>query len=97
MGKDNSRITPTDGALAVGTPPGNDGNSFFTSSDFGAYFKPASDPGVEGAGTWDFSMGINGDSMTVPEPSSIALILAQGLTVGGFAALRRSRWTVWTK
>jgi hypothetical protein len=43
---------------AVGTPPGNDLNAFFNSTDFGANFLPTSDPAVGQAA--DFSMGVLG-------------------------------------
>ncbi len=68
----NSFIVTTSGANAVGTPPGNDGNSFFSSTFFGLSFVPTSDPSLEGPGTWDYSMGVVGTAtVAIPEPSSV--------------------------
>ena len=90
----NSFITTTSGLNAVGTPPGNDGNSFLSSAFFGLSFVPVSDPSIEGPGTWDFSMGVIGTSTTVavPEPSSLILGLVGLVTSAGcFCARRRAR------
>lgn len=83
----NSLLSTTSGANAIGTPPGNDGNSFITSSFYGYNYTAVSDPSVEGPGTWDFSMGV----VAVPEPSGLGLAMAQIGTLGGFAVLRRRR------
>jgi hypothetical protein len=48
----------TSGGNAVGSPPGNNANEFFTSVDFGANFVPTTDPSVA-AGS-DFSNGVIG-------------------------------------
>jgi hypothetical protein len=90
----NSFIGTTSGANAVGTPPGNDGNSFFSSTFLGQSFVPTSDPSIEGPGTWDYSMGVVGTAVqtAVPEPSSFVLGLV-GLvsSVGCVWARRRTR------
>ena len=78
----NSYITTTSGANAVGSPPGNDGNSFVSSTFFGENFVPTSDPSVEGQGTWDYSMGVIGTA-AVPEPSSFILGLVGLVTSAG--------------
>ena len=59
----NSYITTTSGTNAVGSPPGNDGNSFASSTFFGLNFVPTSDPSIEGPGTWDYSMGVIGTAV----------------------------------
>jgi hypothetical protein len=89
----NSYITTTSGANAVGSPPGNDGDSFISSIYFGEYFVPTSDPSVEGSGTWDYSMGIIGTAQSpaaVPEPFGATLLPAAGLIL---LAYRRRRGT----
>jgi hypothetical protein len=86
----NSYISTTSGANAVGSPPGNDGNSFFSSAFFGQSFVPLSDASNEGPGTWDYSMGFIGTSRSlsaVPEPSGAALLPTAGLILLGY--LRR--------
>jgi hypothetical protein len=59
----------TGGANCVGTPCGNDDNSFFNSAFFGAYFDHASNYVGFPA---DFSMGVIGN--VVPEPATWALV-----------------------
>jgi len=87
----NSFITTTSGTNAVGSPPGNDGNSFTSSVFFGLNFVPTSDPSIEGPGTWDYSMGVIGTAVAivpvVPEPSSLMLGLV------GFMASAACVWT----
>jgi hypothetical protein len=74
----------TSGTNCVGTPCGNDDNSFFNSTFFGAYFDHASN--------WvgfpaDFSNGVIGN--VVPEPATVALLTCG---VGALLiALRRRR------
>jgi hypothetical protein len=88
---DQAFVESTSGANAVGTPAGNDGNSFIsnnlpagTGSDF---FTPIST--VEGGGTWDFSMGVSGTATGVPEPSSLALVAIGG--IGALTFVRRRK------
>ena len=86
----NSYITTTSGANAVGSPPGNDGDSFESSSYLSSYFVPMSNPSNEGPGTWDYSMGIIGTDQTpaaVPEPFGATLLPIAGLIMLGY--LRR--------
>jgi hypothetical protein len=86
----NSYISTTSGGNAVGLPPGNDGNSFASSSFFGWSFLPTSDDSLEGPGTWDYSMGVIGTA--VPEPSSLLLGLVGLLTTAGYRwSQRRTR------
>jgi hypothetical protein len=87
----NSYISTTSGANAVGSPPGNDGDSFFSSSFFGEDFVPLSDASNEGPGTWDYSMGVIGTAQplvsSVPEPFGATLLPTAGLILLGY--LRR--------
>jgi hypothetical protein len=57
----------TSGAGCVGTPCGNNGNSWFNSTFFGTFYGAASDQ--LGTSPADFSMGV-----IVPEPATIALV-----------------------
>ena len=85
-------ITTTSGANAVGFPPGNDGNSFSSSTSFGDNFTPTTNPTLEGPGTWDYSMGIIGTAALVapvPEPSWAALLPTAGLILLGHRRRRR--------
>jgi hypothetical protein len=72
-GSDYGYLVSTSGANAVGTPPGNDGNAFFSQSadvPGGAMsFAYASSPSD---GPEDFSLGVTG---SVPEPSTWALAI----------------------
>jgi hypothetical protein len=86
----NSFITTTSGANAVGSPPGNDGNSFFSSTFFGDSFVSTSAPSLEGPGTWDYSMGVIGTA-SVPEPSSLILGLLGFVASGSVFRARRRR------
>jgi hypothetical protein len=85
----NSFIVTTSGSGAIGTPPGNDGNSFASSTFLSENFLPTSDPSLEGPGTWDYSMGIIGTAAAVPEPSSVVLGLIGLIGSGAFARARR--------
>ena len=82
-GMGRSFNSDTSGTHCVGTPCGNNGNAFFDSNFFGAYFTSTSNEGQPG----DFSNGVIGT--VVPEPTTVAL-----LTCGAGAlliALRRCR------
>jgi hypothetical protein len=80
----------TSGANAVGTPPGNDDNSFDKSVADGNNYASLST--LEGGGTWDYSMGVAGTFVVTPEPSSMMLMLAASfsLPVLGFCRRKRS-------
>lgn len=67
-----SYISQTGGANAVGTPAGNDGNSFNYNPGAGYYFAP--DTFNE-----DYSMGVAG--VVVPEPSTWALLMTGSVLV----------------
>jgi hypothetical protein len=85
-GSGRSFNSTTSGANCVGTPCGNNGNSWFNSTFFGVFFGPASaEVGVSPA---DFSDGVIGTA--VPEPATVALITCG---VGALLiALRRRRF-----
>jgi hypothetical protein len=80
-GSGNSYVSTTSGANAIGNPPGNDDNSFFNSSTFGANFTPASN--YVGAPA-DFSEGV---LTGAPEPGTLGMMFGAGLLGLGF--LRR--------
>jgi hypothetical protein len=86
-------IGTTSGTAAIGTPPGNDGNSFESSLFFGDSFAPTTN--LEGPGTWDYSMGVVGTSVAVvvPEPSEVAMLFGASLSMAvyGFATYARRR------
>jgi hypothetical protein len=89
---DYSLIGTTSGAHAVGQPPGNDGNSFYTSSYFGLNYVPTSSNLVEGPGTWDYSMGISGTVALIPEPASaVQVLVGLGLMAAYLRAPRRRK------
>jgi hypothetical protein len=83
-------VSTTSGLNAVGTPPGNDGNSFFNSVADGDNYIPTTT--LEGPGTWDYSLGVAGTFVVTPEPSSVTLMLAAsfGLPALGFCRRKRS-------
>jgi hypothetical protein len=82
----------TSGAGAIGTPPGNDGNSFFDSTTFGADFVSASD--FLGLDRADFSEGVTGISVVaIPEPGPITLAGIGILGLLGYGWYRRRRAT----
>jgi len=65
----------TSGANAVGTPPGNDGNSWWDSNLFGVNFT--STMNLYGSGTWDQSLGVIGTAGSpspTPTPTPIATV-----------------------
>jgi hypothetical protein len=82
-------VVTTSGANAVGTPPGNDGNSFFSSDLTGDYFTPTSD--LEGAGTWDYSLGVVGTAtplvVAAPAPSAVTLAIGASLSLAAYGLL----------
>ena len=80
-GMGRSFNSDTSGTHCVGTPCGNNGNAFFDSNFFGAYFTSTSNFGQPG----DFSDGVIGT--VVPEPGTAAL-----LTCGLGALLRALRF-----
>ncbi len=66
-GVNRSFNSTTSGANCVGTPCGNNDNSFFNGPFFGVFFGPASD---QLGGPSDFSMGVSGGAATpTPTPS----------------------------
>jgi hypothetical protein len=73
-----SRLATTSGANAVGTPPGNNGNSFT------APYAPTFFPDNR-----DYSIGIEGE--VVPEPSSILSVLAFGAVSLGWRRWRKQK------
>ncbi len=75
----------TSGANAVGTPPGNDDNSFWNSNLFNENFAPTTV--LFGSGTWDLSGGVIGT--VVPEPATVALLTCG--VVALLIAVRRRR------
>lgn len=76
-GDGRSFNSTTSGLQAVGSPPGNDQNAFFTSTFFGAYFESL---------PYDYSNGVIGT--VVPEPAT-AVLLTCGL--GGLLLALRYR------
>ncbi len=84
-GSGSSFVSTTSGLNAVGTPPGNDFNSFFDSTYFSANFDPAAN--WTGTGPADFSMGVgDASNQDVPEPGTLTLAL---FGLGAFGLLRR--------
>jgi hypothetical protein len=85
FGTGRSLNSATSGTNCVGTPCGSDGNAFFNSTFFGAYFAPST--------TWcgsechDFSDGVIGT--VVPEPATVALLICGAGAL--LIALRRRR------
>jgi len=57
VGSGQAFVVVTSGANAVGTPPGNNGRTFFQSNFFG-YPLPTDWQNLVGAGTWDVSYGL---------------------------------------
>jgi hypothetical protein len=84
-GSGRSFNTTTSGANCVGSPCGNDGNSFFNSTYFGAFFDHTSN-WCDGCN--DFSNGVIGN--VVPEPATIVLLTGGAGVL--LVALRRRRF-----
>jgi hypothetical protein len=84
-------ISTTSGTNAIGTPPGNDGNSFDNSVAYGNnYASSATTEAYLNAGsTWDYSMGVAGTAVITPEPSSMVLMLAASLGLPALGFRRR--------
>jgi hypothetical protein len=82
-------VSSTSGLNAVGTPPGNDGNSYDNSvADSNNY---ASLSNLEGGGNWDYSLGVAGTFVVTPEPSSMAMMLAASFGLPALGFCRRKR------
>jgi hypothetical protein len=83
-------VTTTSGAGAVGLPAGNDGTSYVYSpvGAGGENFVSTNDPSLLGPGTWDFSMGVSGTVVAVPEPSTWVL---SALLVAGVSTVKYVR------
>jgi PEP-CTERM motif len=75
----------TSGSGAVGTPSGNDGNSFFDSPVFDINFDSIS---TLLEVDLDFSMGVGGTAKPIPEPASVLGLLAIG-ALGAGSTLKR--------
>jgi hypothetical protein len=99
---DQSYIETTSGANAVGSPAGNDGNSFvtnnFSTSGSNSFYYTPTSVALAGDGdgsTIDFSMGVNGTVMpgAIPEPSSLVLV-AVGLIAPVVMLRRRGKRTL---
>jgi hypothetical protein len=89
-GPQSSLISITDGLNAIGSPPGNNGNSFLNSPLLGADFEALDDifflP--------DFSMGVAGrvvSAQVVPEPASIVLTAFGLATLSLWASAMKRR------
>ncbi len=85
-----SYVSTTSGTNCVGTPCGNDDNSYWTAgAPFNLNFDPTSNQ--FGPGTWDLSMGLD-DNVAAPEPATIGLCMAGlGLIAVGSRSRRRVR------
>jgi hypothetical protein len=86
-------LSTTEGANAVGTPAGNNGNAFFDGAFFSADFE--STVTFAGPDHHDFSMGVSGEidppsPPAAPEPTGLALLTTGGLPLFGFLRRRRA-------
>ena len=82
LGGARSFVSTTVGTNSVGSPGGNNGNTFLNSTFFGANFTDWQN--LVGPGTWDVSYGVQTDS--VPEPATFVAI---GLGLAALVARRR--------
>jgi hypothetical protein len=91
LGGDQSSLNATtDGLNAIGSPPGDNGNSFLNSALVSADFQPLDE--VFGIAP-DFSMGVSGTVLAprvVPEPAAIWLTALALATLFFFAAKQRT-------
>lgn len=89
-------VSTTSGTNAIGSPPGNDGNSYFFSSALGDNFVPTStlEAYLEEGTTWDYSMGVAGSFIVTPEPSSMVMLLAASLGWPALGFCRRKKSSV---
>ncbi|WP_165230734.1 hypothetical protein [Aquisphaera insulae] len=81
-----SFITTTSGANSIGAPPGDDDNSYLTSTFDSIYFDPAQNYVGYPA---DFSMGVTGVALAIPEPSALVSASIGAVFLGSFAVRRR--------
>jgi hypothetical protein len=87
-GVSGSFVSTTSGLNSIGTPPGNDDNSFLNAPGFGLSFVPASD---EVGAPADFSMGIGNGRVTTPEPSQTVAFGVGLFGLVGLIAIARRR------
>jgi hypothetical protein len=81
-------LVTTSGANAIGTPAGNDGDAFWTGATYGIpnngqYFENTTNVYYDLS---DFSLGVDGAPISVPEPASWALTLVCVAAVAFFRA-----------
>ena len=83
-------IDTTSGTHAVGNPPGDDGNSYMSSTFFGLSFVPLLTIEGDTSQNWDVSMGVNGTvtQLATPEPASIVTGLTGLFLAGGYVRMR---------
>jgi len=84
-GQGRSFDSDTSGVGCIGTPCGNNGNAFFDSNFFGAYYQSTAEQGQPG----DFSMGVIGT--VVPEPPPWAMMAMGAVVLIGVQRLRRKK------
>jgi len=96
-GGERAFVSTTSGKNAIGSPPGNDDNSFFDSTFFGVTFGKATDqtggdPFHAGGQGVDFSMGVGGNLLQqVPEPASLILLSIGIAGMAGYGWRRRKQ------
>lgn len=82
----NIFVSTTSGANAVGTPTGNNGNSFWDSTSFAMTWVETEGNLFAAGQNWDLSMGVEGSP--VPEPGTF---VALGVGLAALVALRRRK------